>query len=97
MKLQTIALATALAMTSSLAFAQMGGGDASGAEVPESSGTAVYGNGGAVGPVDRGGMVREPGTTSGMSRIGQSGPTTDGGGRDMSRTGGEGVSRKPVD
>jgi hypothetical protein len=97
MKVRTIALAAALAMTSSLAFAQAGGGNAAGATVPETSGTAVNGNGGAVGNVDHGRMMREPETTTGMSPSAPSGPRTDGGGRDMSRPGGEGVSRKPAD
>jgi hypothetical protein len=95
MILRTIALATALALTSSLAFAQAGGGNAAGATVPETSGTAVNGNGGAVGTVNNGRMTREG--TTGMSQPNPSGPTTDGGGRDMSRPGGEGVSRKPAD
>jgi hypothetical protein len=96
MKSRTIALATALAMTSSLAFAQAGGGNAAGAAMPESSGTAVNGNGGAVGAVNNGRVTREG--TTGMSQPNNpSGPTTDGGGRDMSRPGGEGVSRKPAD
>jgi hypothetical protein len=48
MQVKTIALALSLALTSSGAFAQMGGGNAAGAEVPERSGTAVDGNGAAV-------------------------------------------------
>jgi hypothetical protein len=41
--------------------------------------------------------TRSPEATTGMSQSGPSGPRTDGGGRDMSRPGGEGVSRKPGD
>jgi hypothetical protein len=94
MQFRTIVLATALALSTSVAFAQAGGGNAAGASVPENSGTAVNGQGGAVGTVDNGRMTRSPEGTTGMS---QSGPRTDGGGRDVSRPGGEGVSRKPAD
>ena len=95
MNVRTAALATLLSLTSSLALAQAGGGNAAGAAMPESSGTAVNGNGGAVGTVN-GRMTRE-GTTGMSQPNAASGPTTDGGGRDMSRPGGEGVSRKPAD
>jgi hypothetical protein len=44
MHLKTAALAAALALTSSLAFAQAGGNDA-GSTIPENSGTAVNGGG----------------------------------------------------
>jgi hypothetical protein len=97
MKYRTIALATALAMASSFAFAQAGGGNAAGAAMPESSGTAVNGNGGAVGIVNNNGGITREGTTGMSQPNNPSGPTTDGGGRDMSRPGGEGVSRKPAD
>jgi hypothetical protein len=40
MQLKTIALATAFALSSSLVFAQAGGANAAGAQVPETSGTA---------------------------------------------------------
>jgi hypothetical protein len=74
MQFKTLALATTLALTSSIAFAQMGGGNATGADVPESSGTAVNGGSGAVGTVDHGRMInREPGATTGMSRDRSSG------------------------
>src|ERR1700753_1925518 len=94
-QLRTIALATVLTLPASLAFAQAGGGNGAGANVPETSGTAVNGSGGAVGNVESGRMTHSPEGTSGMSRSTPSGPTTDGGGRDASRPGGEGVSRKP--
>jgi hypothetical protein len=96
MQLKTIALATAFALTNSLAFAQAGGGNATGAQVPETSGTAVNGSGGAVGTVDQGRMMnREPRATTGMSRSGPSGPGLEPGARDKSRPGGEGVSDRP--
>src|ERR1700744_2818877 len=79
-KLQTTTLAIALAMTSSVAFAQMGGGNASGAEVPERSGTAVDGNGAAVGTEDRGRIVEEPRTTTGMAPKAPSGTRREPGG-----------------
>jgi hypothetical protein len=97
MQFRTIALATVFALSSSFAFAQAGGGNATGATVPENSGTAVNGSGGAVGNVEKGRMTRTPDATTGMSPTAPSGPRTDGGGRDMSRPGGEGVSRKPAD
>jgi hypothetical protein len=99
MQLKTIALATAFALTSSLAFGQMGGGNAAGAEVPENSGTAVNGGGAAVGAVNNGRMTpnRSSAETTGMSRPEPSGPRTDAGGPDASRPGGQGVSRKPAD
>jgi hypothetical protein len=96
--LKTFALATALTLSSSLAFAQAGGNDA-GATVRERSGTAVNGEGGAVGTVDNG-RIREraaPEATTGMAPAGPSGPRLDGGGIDESRPGGEGVSRKAPD
>jgi hypothetical protein len=46
MKLATIALASVLALSSTLAFAQAGGSGA-GAAVPENSGSAVNGSSGA--------------------------------------------------
>jgi hypothetical protein len=71
MQFKTIALATAFALTSSLAFAQMGGGNGAGAEVPESSGTAVEGNGVVAGTVDHGRLInRSPGTTIGSAPMG---------------------------
>jgi len=105
MQLKTIALATAFALTSSLAFAQAGGNDA-GATVPERSGTAVDGNGAAVGTVNNGAkMNRAPGATTGMGRDDElapapyphSGPSAYPGGPDHSRVGGEGTARNPGD
>jgi hypothetical protein len=95
MQLKTIALATAFALSSSLVFAQAGGGNAAGAQVPETSGTAVNGSGGAVGTAGNGRMNSAPETTTGMSPAAPSGPSLDGGRRDESRPGGQGVSRKP--
>jgi hypothetical protein len=63
MKLTTIALAGALALSSTLAFAQMGGGNGEGATLPERSGAAVNAQGGVVEP----GRYMEHRTT-GMSR-----------------------------
>jgi hypothetical protein len=97
MQFRTIALATVFALSTSVAFAQAGGGNAAGATVPENSGTAVNGGGGAVGNVENGRMTRTPEMTTGMSPTAPSGPTVDGGGRDASRPGGQGVSRKPAD
>jgi hypothetical protein len=71
MQFRTIALATALAMTSTLAFAQMGGGNGVGAEVPENSGTAVNSQGVGVGTVEEGRLInRTPGTTTGSAPMG---------------------------
>lgn len=99
MQLKTLALASALALSSSMAFAQAGGNDA-GATMPENSGTAVNGNGAAVGTVNNGRMMnREPGTTTGMSRpapnIPHSGPNDAPGGMDHSKVGGESTARNP--
>jgi hypothetical protein len=95
MQLKTIALASALALSSSMAFAQAGG-YGSGANVPESSGTAVNGGGAAVGTVHNGRtMNRTPGTTTGMSGGGMSGPSAHPGGPDRSRVGGQSPSRNP--
>jgi hypothetical protein len=97
MQLKTIALATAFTITSSLAFAQMGGND-SGATVPERSGTAVNGSGGSVGTVDNGRMRdRAPGATTGMAPTAPSGPGVEPGSRDESRVGGRGVNDRPGD
>ena len=66
--LKTLALATAVALTRSLAFAQAGGNDA-GAKIPENSGTAANGGGRAVRTVQNGRTLsRAPGTMTGMSR-----------------------------
>lgn len=90
--LKTLALATALALTSSLAFAQAGGNDAR-ATIPENSSTAVNGGGRAVGTVQN---SRAPGTTTGMSRSNNgSGPSAHPGGPDRSRVGGQSPSRNP--
>jgi hypothetical protein len=92
MQVKTIALAAAFAVTSSLALAQAGGNNA-GATVPERSGTAVDGNGGAVRTAHDGRMMdRERGATTGMSRDNQSGPGLEPAERDRSRPGGEGVN-----
>ena len=66
--LKTLALATAVALTRSLAFAQAGGNDA-GAKIPENSGTAANGGGRAIRTVQNGRTLsRAPGTMTGMSR-----------------------------
>jgi hypothetical protein len=94
MQLKTIALAAAFALTtSSLAFAQAGGGNAAGGTaVPQSGSTAGVnsGSGPANSTIDSHGR-NEPGT-SGMSR---SGPGREPGARDKSRPGGEGVNDRP--
>jgi hypothetical protein len=96
MKLRTIALATALAMTSSLALAQAGGGAAAGATIPESSGTAIDGNGVAVGTADRGRITSEPGATTGMAPTVPSDRGLEPGRGDESRPGGRGVNDRPA-
>jgi hypothetical protein len=62
MKLKTIALATAFALSSTFALAQAGGANGAGAALPENSGAAVNGQGGVVGngPMDH--------RTTGMNR-----------------------------
>ena len=65
MKLSTIALAGALALSSTAAFAQAGVG--SGAMVPETSGTAVNGGGGVVGTTTNGQTTLNNGRTVGTS------------------------------
>lgn len=50
MKISTIALAGAISLTSTFAFAQMGGANGNGANVPEYSGTPRTGQGYAVRP-----------------------------------------------
>src|SRR5258708_39568706 len=96
MELKGVALAAALALKSSLAFAQAGGNDA-GAAIPENSGTAVNGGGGPVGTVQNGRVIgRAPGTTTGMSRSNNgSDPSAHPGGPDRSRVGGQSPSRNP--
>jgi hypothetical protein len=89
MKLSTIALAGALAMSSTFALAQAGGAN-SGAAVPETSGPAVNGQGGAVGngSMDhrttgmntRGSMENgNPNRPDGPTSLSGSGPSTFGG------------------
>ena len=96
MHLKTAALAAALALTSSLAFAQAGGNDA-GATIPENSGTAVNGGAAAVGTAQNGRVIGcALGTTTGMSRGNNgSGPSAHPGGPDRSRVGGQSPSRNP--
>ena len=92
MRLSALALAGALAMTGSLAFAQAGGGNASGAAVPETSGAAVNAQGGVVrsGSMEHRttgmnrGAVRARGSTpsgnpDGPASLSGSGPSTFGG------------------
>lgn len=81
MKLATIALAGALAMSSTLALAQMGGGNGEGATVPEKSGTATNAQGGVVRPSSQEqmttGMSREPRENTDMEHRGDRGlPST---------------------
>jgi hypothetical protein len=91
MKLHTIALATAFALTSSFALAQTGGAD-SGAQVPEKSGATM-------GTTNNG--AHKNGTmtkgTTGMSRSGAEtapeGMTP--GSRDESKPGGRSTARTP--
>jgi hypothetical protein len=92
MQFKTIALATAFALTSSLAFAQAGGGNAAGGAAVSGSGGATMNSGGgaANSTVDTHGR-NEPGT-NGMAK---SGPGREPGARDKSRPGGEGVNDRP--
>ena len=82
MKIKTIALATAFALTSTFALAQAGGASGAGSTVPEKSGTAVNGQGGVVGSTTNG-------TTTGMSNDGmkKDGMSNDGMKKDMSKDG----------
>jgi hypothetical protein len=89
MKLSTIALAGALAMSSTLAFAQAGGAN-SGAAVPQASGAPVNAQGGTV---DNGSMdhrttgmntrepreIGNPNRPDGPTSLSGSGPSTFGG------------------
>lgn len=54
MKLKTIALASAFALSSTFALAQAGGANGSGATLPENSGTATNAQGGVVGTTTNG-------------------------------------------
>jgi hypothetical protein len=65
MKLKTIALAGALALSSTLAFAQGGGNAASSAAMPENSGAATNAQGGVVGNTTDGKTTLNNGTTTG--------------------------------
>jgi hypothetical protein len=98
MKLKTIALATAFALSSTFAFAQAGGSD-SGAEVPNASGAVVNPNSGAVvgTTTSRNGtmMNGEPGTTTGMSRDEIVPQGMKPGSIDESKPGGQSTARKP--
>jgi hypothetical protein len=75
MKLKTIALATAFAVSSTFALAQAGG-SGSGAQVPEKSGAAVNGGSGVVGTTTDGRTTPTPmngattGTTGSASKQG---------------------------
>jgi hypothetical protein len=64
MKLATIALTAALALSSGIAFAQAGAG--SGATVPEKSGTTVNGGSGVVGTTTNGTTTGTTGTAGTM-------------------------------
>jgi hypothetical protein len=89
MKLKTIALASALAMSSTFALAEAGGGAAGAA--PESSGQAVNG----------GSTTVAPGTTTAGERIQRTTPAETAGaaakpgGMDESKPGGQSTARKP--
>jgi hypothetical protein len=84
MKLRTITLAGALALSSTLAFAQGGGNAAAGAALPESSGAATNTQGGAIGNTTGGNTRLNQGTTTGMN----------GAKPDASKPGGESTARK---
>ena len=90
MRRSIIAIATLVALSGSMASAQMGGNEA-GATVPERSGTAVDGRGAATGTFDSGRTVAPGAGTTGMSRTAPSGPGLEPGERDKSRVGGQGV------
>ena len=63
MKIKTLALAGALALSSTMAFAQGGGAASSGAAMPESSGPATNGQGDVVGNTTDGKTTMKNGTT----------------------------------
>jgi hypothetical protein len=87
MKLSTLALAGALAMSSTFALAQAGGANGAGAAaIPENSGTATNAQGGAVGAVRPNDMR---GGTTGMGTAGTHGSNvgTAGGPTSLSGTG----------
>jgi hypothetical protein len=90
MKLKTIALAGALALSSTLAFAQGGGAASSGAATPENSGAATNAQGGVVGNTTNGKTNMNNGTTTGMN-----GAAAKPGGPDESKPGGQSTARKP--
>jgi hypothetical protein len=96
MKLKTITLAAAFALSSTFAFAQAGGSD-SGAEVPNGSGAVVNPNSGAILGTTRNGATinREPGTTTGMSRDEMAPQGMKPGSIDESKPGGQSTARKP--
>ena len=96
MKFKSILLAAALTMSSSFAFAQMGGANGSGAaNVPETSGPAVNGGGAVVGnshngmTTGTGGMGRDP---NGGNPNGSAGGPTSLSGTGSSQYGGNGTA-----
>jgi len=94
MKFKTSAIAIALSLSSSVAFAQAGGNDA-GATVPERPATIASGDGAGARIVDPAGTIQNDRTT-GLAPVVR--PATAGvvpGARDKSRVGGEGVSDRP--
>jgi hypothetical protein len=100
MKLSTIALAGALAMSSTFALAQAGGANGSGATIPENSGTATNAQGGAVGAVSPNGAMQRGTTGQGMGAGGSMGNNngTAGGPTSLSGTGSsKDGGQKPAD
>jgi hypothetical protein len=99
MKIGTIVLASAFALSSSLVLAQAGGNYDAGPTVRERGGPAVEGRGRVVGPEDNGRVgAPAPDATTGMAPpTAPSGPGLEPGARDESRPGGRGVSDRPGD
>jgi hypothetical protein len=93
MRLKPIALATAFALSSSLAFAQAGGND-TGPTVRERSGTTVN-DGDTARTVPPTATTPAPAETTGKAPAAPSGPSLEPGGRDKSRVGGQGTSDRP--
>ena len=93
MQVKTIALATAFALMSSVAFAQWGGGYAPGPGVPQGSAAAPIGSSATFG---NGAMInRGPDATPGMDRDFGYGRSAYPGGPDRYRFGSEGTARYP--
>ncbi len=93
MKIRTIAVTTALMLTSSLAFAQTSVDP--GATVPQLPATAVPGDGAGVRTVDPAGTIQSD-KTIGEAPARPATPGVVPGARDKSRVGGQGVHDRPA-